>query len=37
MEFNFPPEKGTGIEKYLQYSSADCIDLIKLLLVYDPQ
>jgi len=36
MEFNFPAEKGTGLEKYLSYSSADCIDLIKLLLTYDP-
>lgn len=29
MEFNFPVEKGTGIDKYLQHVSKECIDLIK--------
>ncbi len=29
MEFNFPNEVGTGIEKFLSHASADCIDLIK--------
>lgn len=29
--------KGTGIEKYLLHASRECIDLIKLLLTYDPE
>lgn len=36
MEFNFPQEKGSGIEKYLPHATPECIDLIKLLLIYDP-
>lgn len=36
MEFNFPQEKGTGIEKYLPHASKECIDLLKSLLTYDP-
>ena len=37
MEFNFPYEVGTGIDKYLQHTSPDCIDIIKQLLIYDPE
>jgi renal tumor antigen len=38
MEFNFPARVGTGIEKLLpQNTSKDCIDLLKMLLTYDPE
>jgi len=37
MEFNFPKKSGTGIEKLLPHASADCIDLLKQLLAYDPE
>lgn len=36
MEFNFPPKKGTGIEKLSPHIPKDCIDLIYKLLMYDP-
>lgn len=36
MEFNFPPKKGTGIEKLAPHIPKDCIDLISKLLSYDP-
>lgn len=36
MEFNFPPQQGTGIDKLLPNASKDCLDLIKKLLAYDP-
>lgn len=37
MEFNFPTEKGCGLEKYLQHAAPECIDLIRVLLTYDPE
>jgi len=37
MEFNFPQKSGTGLEKLLPHASADCIDLLKQLLTYDPE
>ena len=37
MEFNFPYEAGTGIDKFLTNASPECIDLIKQLLIYDPE
>jgi len=37
MEFNFPQKTGTGLEKLLPHASADCIDLLKQLLTYDPE
>jgi len=37
MEFNFPQKNGTGLEKLLPHASADCIDLLKQLLTYDPE
>lgn len=37
MEINFPPKHGTGIDRLLPNVSKDCIDLIKLLLIYDPE
>jgi renal tumor antigen len=36
MEFNFPPKKGTGIEKLIPHIAKDCVDLIQKLLIYDP-
>lgn len=29
MEFNFPYEVGTGIDKFLTHVTSDCTDLIK--------
>ena len=37
MEINFPTKHGTGIERLLTGTSKDCIDLIKLMLMYDPE
>ncbi|KAL4465914.1 hypothetical protein ABPG74_004151 [Tetrahymena malaccensis] len=37
MELNFPPKKGTGIEKLAPHIPKDCIDLIYKLLSYDPE
>ena len=37
MEINFPAKHGTGIDRLLPNVGKDCIDLIKLLLVYDPE
>ncbi|EAR83896.4 cyclin-dependent kinase-like Serine/Threonine kinase family protein (macronuclear) [Tetrahymena thermophila SB210] len=38
MEFDFQPQHGTGIDKLLVNANAspECIDLIKKLLIYDP-
>ena len=36
MNFNFPPKKGTGIEKMLPHVTSECIDLIYQLCRYDP-
>ena len=36
MNFNFPQKTGTGIEKLLPNGSPDAIDLIKKLLIYNP-
>ncbi|PRP76403.1 hypothetical protein PROFUN_15257 [Planoprotostelium fungivorum] len=36
MNFNFPPKVGTGIDKLLPNASADCLDLLKKLLAYNP-
>ena len=36
MSFNFPPKKGSGIEKMLPHASSECIDLIYQLCRYDP-
>jgi len=37
LDFNFPQKAGTGIEKLLSHCSPDCIDLLKQLLIYDPE
>ena len=37
MEINFPPKHGTGIDRLIPNASKECIDLIKLLLIYDPE
>ena len=36
MNFNFPSKKGSGIERLLQHSSTDAIDLIYKMCTYDP-
>ncbi|XP_052275642.1 MAPK/MAK/MRK overlapping kinase-like isoform X5 [Dreissena polymorpha] len=36
MNFNFPPKKGSGIERLLPHASTDAIDLIYKLCTYDP-
>eukprot|EP01016_Furgasonia_blochmanni_P048990 TRINITY_DN7383_c0_g1_i2.p1 TRINITY_DN7383_c0_g1~~TRINITY_DN7383_c0_g1_i2.p1 ORF type:complete len:387 (-),score=57.90 TRINITY_DN7383_c0_g1_i2:195-1355(-) len=37
MEFNFPQRLGTGVDKLIPHVSRECVDLIKLLLTYDPE
>ena len=37
MEINFPSKHGTGIERLLPSLPKDCLDLLKNLLVYDPE
>ena len=36
MEFNFPNKIGTGITRLLPQVSPECVELIKLLLSYNP-
>ncbi|CAF0968847.1 unnamed protein product [Rotaria sordida] len=36
VDFNFPPRRGTGIARHLTHCSADTIDLINHLCIYDP-
>lgn len=36
MEFDFPEQKGTGIQKMLKHVSKNCADLIEKLLIYNP-
>ena len=36
MNFNFPPKKGTGIDKVLPHASPDCVQLIYSMCTYDP-
>lgn len=35
--FNFPPKEGTGIARLIPHASPECIDLIQLLLIYNPE
>lgn len=37
MEINFPAKHGTGIDRLMPGIPKDCLDLIKSLLVYDPE
>jgi renal tumor antigen len=37
MEINFPPKHGTGIDRLMPGTPKECIDLIRQLLVYDPE
>jgi renal tumor antigen len=37
MEINFPSKHGTGIDRLIPNASKDAVDLIKLLLIYDPE
>ena len=34
---NFPPRQGTGIARLVPHASPECIDLMELLLAYDPE
>ena len=36
INFDFPPKKGTGIEKLLPHASQQCIELIYKMCTYDP-
>lgn len=36
MDFNFPPQEGTGLEKMLSHVTPECIDLLYKLLAYKP-
>ena len=37
MDINFPDKQGTGIDRLLTGVNKDCVDLIKALLIYDPE
>ncbi|KAM3129476.1 hypothetical protein pb186bvf_018380 [Paramecium bursaria] len=37
MDINFPTKSGTGIDNLLPHASRDAIDLIKQMLIYDPE
>lgn len=37
MDFNFPPQEGTGIEKMIPHINSECVDLIIKLLAYNPE
>jgi renal tumor antigen len=36
IDFNFPPDEGTSIAKLIPHASADAVDLLSKMLVYDP-
>jgi len=36
MDFNFPVKEGTGIDQLIPHVSEECKDLIKKLLIYNP-
>mmetsp|Transcript_22464 Transcript_22464/g.72930 ORF Transcript_22464/g.72930 Transcript_22464/m.72930 type:complete len:501 (+) Transcript_22464:66-1568(+) len=36
MDFNFPPKDGTGLEQLIPHVSAECVELISKLLMYNP-
>jgi len=36
IEFNFPQKAGSGIEKMLTHLPKECVDLLKQMLIYDP-
>jgi len=37
LDFNFPPKTGSGLDKMLAHVSPDCLDLLKQMLIYDPE
>lgn len=37
MDFNFPTQEGTGIEKMIPHIAPECVDLIVKLLAYNPE
>jgi len=36
MEFNFPDVQGTGLSKLIPHASAEVLDLITKMLIYNP-
>ena len=36
MNFNFPPKEGTGIDRLIPNAPAECVELVKKLLAYNP-
>ena len=36
VDFNFPPRRGTGLARHLTHCSADTVDLLDQLCIYDP-
>lgn len=36
IDFNFTPTKGTGIARHLGHASPECVELIQMLLAYNP-
>lgn len=37
LDFNFPAKTGSGLDKMLAHVSPDCLDLLKQMLIYDPE
>jgi renal tumor antigen len=37
MEINFPTKHGTGIDRLIPNIPKDCVDIIKQMLIYDPE
>lgn len=37
IEFEFPPKQGTGLVKLIPHASPDALDLMHLLLAYNPE
>jgi renal tumor antigen len=37
MEINFPAKHGTGIDRLMPGIPKDCVELIKSMLIYDPE
>ena len=37
MNFNFPPKVGTGLDKLVPHGSPEFLDLLKKMLIYNPE
>jgi len=35
--YDFPPQEGTGIPRLIPHADPDCVDIIKLMLAYNPE